>query len=117
MMSDQHIIKISNNCFREFHAMIDSCADNSEDDHWLRLWTQLSNSTRTSKGYRSPRLVELNNEQIIKLNKWITSQIDYLLNVTIGQCNDDREYKEANAVRYTVKGLKALNEKLSDLVN
>ena len=112
-MTTSHIIKISANSFREFSSMIDTCDGNSEDDTWFGLWTALSNSTCTSKGYQSPRLATLNQEQVIKLRQWIGDHIYYLLNVTIGQLNDDRQYQEANAVRYTVKGLRSLDQKLN----
>jgi hypothetical protein len=116
-MTNSYVIKISANCYREFHAMIDHCSDNEEDEFHSGLWTALGNASHTSKGYQSPRLATLDKIQIEKLRKWIDSQIDYLLKVTVPQCNDDRDYKSANGCRYTAKGLRLLEQKLAALLN
>jgi hypothetical protein len=116
-MTSSHVIKISANCFREFHAMIDTCANDLEDETWFGLWTALDNATNTSKGYQTPKLATLNENQIIKLKQWVNSQADYLLEVTVWQCNDDRDYKGANACRYTAKNLRLLEQKLAAILN
>ncbi len=116
-MTTSHVIKISANCFREFHAMIDTCANDLEDETWFGLWTALDNATNTSKGYQTPKLATLNENQIIKLKQWVDDQAFYLQDVTIPQCNDDRDYAGANGCRYTIKGLRDLYRKLDALIN
>ena len=107
-------IKITANCYREFHSMIDTCADNQEDEHWRGLWTLMSNAGRVNNSYNSARTVTLNNDQLIMFIHFLQTHIEYLTFVTIGDMNRDGAYKEANAVRYTIKGLTKLYNQLDN---
>lgn len=110
-------LKITANNYREFHSMIDTCADNSEDDHWFGLWTAMSNAGRVNNSYNSARTVTLNSDQLRMFIHYLQTQIEYLTFVTIGDLNRDGAYKEANGVRYTIKGLTKLYQELtSELV-
>lgn len=44
---------------------------------------------------------------------FLQTHIEFLSFVTIGDLNSDGQYKEANAVRYTIKGLTKLYDLLT----
>lgn len=106
-------LKITANSYREFNSMIETCADNDEDNHWCGLWTALDNAGRVNNSYNSARTVVLDNDQLSMFIHFLQTHIEYLQFVTIGDMNRDGAYKEANGVRYTIKGLTKLYDSLT----
>jgi hypothetical protein len=107
-------IQITKNVYLEFSSMIDTCAGiPQEDNEFNGLFTALDKSK-----FQNPYFyAELNEAQIKQLIHFAHKQIEYLFNITIPQLNDDQDYKEAGACRYTIKGLQKLINSLTEKVS
>lgn len=104
--------KITRNVYNEFSSMIQTCANIPEEDNEFDgLFTALDNSDFL-KGYH---IVELNEAQVKQLIHFSHKQIEHL-GWVIYELNNDQNYKEAGACRYTIKGLQKLIASLEEKV-
>ena len=98
------LIKITRNVYNEFSSMIDTCANIPEEDNEFDgLFTALDNGN----GDKRYVYAELNEAQIAQLIHFCHRQIEHL-GWVIYELNNDQNYKEAGACRYTIKGLQKL---------
>ena len=106
------LIKITRNVFNEFSSMIDTCANIPEEDNEFDgLFTALDDCNGNSRY----AYVELNKAQIAQLIHFSHKQIEHL-GWVIYELNNDQNYKEAGACRYTIKGLQKLIASLDEKV-
>jgi hypothetical protein len=104
------LIKITRNVFNEFSSMIDTCANIPEEDNEFDgLFTALDNCN----GNNHYAYAELNQAQVKQLIHFSHKQIEHL-GWVIYELNNDQNYKEAGACRYTIKGLQKLIASLDE---
>jgi hypothetical protein len=103
-----NIIRITNKIHQEFSPLRDTCANNSEDDHWDGLWTAMDNATPVHKGYHAPWMVQLTDQQVQRFIHALQTQIEYVLFVQLDQALNDRNRKAANEIHYMARQMKQL---------
>ena len=101
-------IRMTNKVYQEFAPLRESCANNSEDDHWDGLWTAMDNATPVHKGYRSPWIAQLTDQQLQRFMHALETQIEYVLFVQLDQALNDGDRKAANECHYMARQMKQL---------
>lgn len=101
-------IRMTNKVYQEFTPLRESCANNSEDDHWDGLWTAMENATPVHKGHRSPWIVQLTDQQLKRFMHALETQIEYVLYVQLDQALKDGCRKSANDIHYIARQMKQL---------
>jgi hypothetical protein len=101
-------IKMTNKIYQEFSPLRETCANNSEDDHWDGLWTAMYNATPVHKGHRSPWIVQLTDQQLQRFMHALETQIEYVLFVQLDQALNDGDRKAANEIHYIARQMKQL---------
>ena len=101
-------IRMTNKVYQEFSPLRETCANNSEDDHWDGLWTAMENATPVHKGHRSPWIVQLTDQQLQRFMHALETQIEYVLFVQLDQALNDGDRRAANEIHYIARQMKQL---------
>jgi len=109
-------IKINGNCYREFNSMIQTCANDREDEIHGGLFTALYNAKYVG-GKGKAWVAELNPEQIKQFVHMIDKQSEYMEFVTIDEMKSDQSPAKAiKEIRYDIWCLRKLMTNLEQIL-